>query len=65
MSSNSVDFAIAGVLIIIAIILFLPIRRSGSKEIMPVDQRSVTSIFRDDKHGWFGFVYYNPEVGCL
>src|SRR5258708_3359515 len=58
MNSEVFAFVIPGILIIIALLLFVPIKRSTNK---PADGRPIGSIFRDDARYWYGFLYYNPD----
>ena len=51
-------FVIAGVLIVIAALLFVPFGRSDSKRDEP---RYTGPIFHDDSRYWYGIVYYNPD----
>jgi len=50
-----------GIVLVAAIVLFLPIRRSQPKPDTPRDRLPSDTIFRDDDQYWRGFFYYNPD----
>lgn len=60
MNSEIIAFVIAGVLLLIAAALFVPIRRPEAKEKRHADNL-VIPVYRDDDRYWYGFFYYNPD----
>lgn len=52
---------ICGVLIAIALILFLPHPRSWTKARIRADSEPTPVMFRDDDQYWYGFFYNNPD----
>jgi uncharacterized membrane protein len=53
---------VLGALIVVAIFLFLPLRRSNSANSSTARSPSPAAIYRDDDRYWFaGAIYYNPD----
>jgi uncharacterized membrane protein len=53
---------ICGLLIIVALVLFLPTKRSRTKANIRADRHPPFAVFRDDDRYWYGgFLYNNPD----
>jgi hypothetical protein len=53
---------LCGILIAVALILFLPTSRSRAKARIPTDRQQNGPIYRDDDRYWYGgFFYNNPD----
>ncbi len=53
---------VCGVLIAIALVLFLPLPGSRTKASTPPDRLYTDTVFRDDDRYWYGGIfYYNPD----
>ena len=50
-----------GILLVAALVLFLPMRRTRPQPEAPRDRQTSDIIFRDDDQYWRGFFYYNPD----
>ncbi|MGZ3676333.1 MAG: hypothetical protein ACXVCO_18675 [Ktedonobacterales bacterium] len=53
---------IFGLLIAVALVLFLPTQRSRRQPGSPADRQRTRPVFRDDDQYWYGgLFYYNPD----
>lgn len=61
MNSGDLFLLVGGLLLVIALALFVPIKHSGSKANPPAEHHLTGPIFRNDDRYWRGFLYYNPD----
>ncbi len=63
MSAQELFFLLSlAMLVVVAIALFLPLRRSRIQPDVSSQRRPSGPIFRDDERYWFaGVLYYNPD----
>lgn len=50
-----------GLLLVVAVVLFLPLRRRPAQSDIPGPRQPTEPIFRDDDSNWYGFFYHNPD----
>lgn len=55
-------FTIFGLLLVMALALFLPHPRALSRARRPIDRQATDTVFRNDERYWLGgLFYYNPD----